>query len=68
MVHGDARFTTHDGGAFFSGGVPIFMGNFAWGCQSQISGGAKFTMALLEYLKQLGSKCVILLVAMRSFK
>ena len=42
MVHGDARFTRHDGGAFFSGGVPFFLENLAWGFQ--ISGGAKFTM------------------------
>ena len=32
----------HDGGAFFSGGVPFFLGNFAWGCQ--IFRGAKFAM------------------------
>ena len=42
MVHGDARFTRHDGGVFFSGGVPFFLENLAWGFQ--ISGGAKFTM------------------------
>ena len=50
MVHGDARFTRHDGGAFFSGGVPFFLENLAWGFQ--ISGGAKFTMTpAIEELK-----------------